>query len=80
MSQRIALRLLLVGVALGLCLAAGSADQPVKTGPPTLHELSMEVGALQILYQMRFTPQQMAKLKKLTKETAEEAAPSGKGQ
>jgi hypothetical protein len=69
MSQRIALCLLLLLFGLGL----GAAHQPPRNTPPSLHELSMEVTALQILYQFRFTPEQMSKLQKLAPETAAEA-------
>src|SRR6516225_11178225 len=67
MSQRWARpRFFLIGFC-GLCFTSAAA-----AAPPTLNDLSMEVAALQALYQFRFTPEQMVKLKKLAGETAEE--------
>ena len=58
--------------ALGLPQGS-SADERAKAGPASLNELSMEVAALETLRQFDFTPQQMGRLRKLVKETAQEA-------
>jgi hypothetical protein len=60
-------RFFLIGFC-GLCFTSTSA-----AAPPTLNDLSMEVAALQTLYQFRFTPAQMVKLKKLAAETTDDA-------
>jgi hypothetical protein len=72
MSYRIAAAGLLVA-AVGLCMASQSraeeAAKPAHSEPANLNNLSLEVTALQTLYQLRVTPKQMETLRKLAKET-----------
>jgi hypothetical protein len=74
MLQRIAPLGLVLLAMLGASLASQApADQPAKGKPASLNELSMEVAALQTLYQFRFTPAQLETLKAMGKETSQEA-------
>jgi hypothetical protein len=65
-------------LAAGIVLCAGPwsrAEEPAKDDKGSLNELSMEVAALQMLYQFEFTPTQQERLSKLARETADEIGP-----
>jgi hypothetical protein len=64
---------LLFAPAVVLCCAvSGGALAPAKAEPASLNELSMEVGALQTLYQFDFTAAQRETLRRLARTTSQE--------
>jgi len=48
------------------------ADERVSRAPASLNDLSMEVAALHLLHQFRFTSEQLQYLRRLAKETSQE--------
>src|SRR5947209_7781576 len=72
MEARTGLAALLIVMGVGSCWGRES------TGPQrrfSIHELSLEVAALQSLYDFRFTPAQLKVLAKLAPETREDDRP-----
>jgi hypothetical protein len=72
MEVRIGLAALLVAIGVGTCGANDSAEAQRRT---SIHELSLEVAALQSLYDFRFTADQLKVLAKLAPETREDDRP-----
>jgi hypothetical protein len=73
MSLRLGQTLLLLSAFAGLDMGLpAAADEPVKGGPLSVNELSMEVAALQALFQFDFSKSQLETLRKFAKETAQE--------
>jgi hypothetical protein len=59
------------GIAVGLCLTFSStAAESLQRNRSSLNDLSMEVAALQALYEFQLTPEQMKGLRQLAPETA----------
>ena len=72
MEVRIGLAAILVVVGAGL-VGASEPGAPQRRG--SIHELSLEVAALQSLYEFQFTPAQLKVLAKLAPETKEDDRP-----
>jgi hypothetical protein len=67
-SMRLALLFTLL-----VCPAPQSpADEPERSLPNSINDLSMEVAALHLLHQFRFTSEQLQLVRKMAKETAQE--------
>jgi hypothetical protein len=70
MSTSVRLSILLA--VFGLGLTAG-AEEPKKAAPASVNELSMEVAALETMRLFNFTPRQLEQIRKVAKETSDEA-------
>ena len=72
MEVRIGLAALLVVIGVGSCGVGKSPEPQLRA---SIHDLILEVAALQSLYDFRFTPSQMKVLAKLASETREDDRP-----
>ena len=72
MDARLTLAAMVVAAGLGCCLADAASPQQRR---PTIHDLSLEVAALQALYDFQFTDAQLKLLAKLAPQTREDDRP-----
>ncbi len=72
MDARLTLVALVVAAGLGCCLADAASPQQRR---PTIHDLSLEVAALQSLYDFQFTDAQLKMLAGLAPQTREDDRP-----
>jgi len=70
-SASIRVALLLMGI-LAFPVSKNWGDEPDRTFAGSINDLSMEVAALHLLHQFRFTPGQLQHVRKMAKETAQE--------
>lgn len=81
MSRPVLSAALLFTLLACLCMRLQAADEKndkKEDGPP-LRDLSQEVTALQVMYQLQFTKPQLAALKELARDTADKNPPAGPG-
>jgi hypothetical protein len=72
MDARLTLAALVIAACLGCCLADAAPRQQRR---PTIHDLSLEVAALQSLYDFQFTEAQLKMLARLAPQTREDDRP-----
>lgn len=71
MTNRVALLAALGALLVALAAPSAAADKaPAKDGKPDLNDLSLEVQALQVIYQLELTPRQLQALAKIARDTA----------
>src|SRR5579871_84143 len=68
---------LAIGI-IGVAQAPLRADKPADE-KPNLNDLSMEVQALRMIYQLKLTPEQMKSLRKVAEKTADKNADREEG-